>query len=954
MTARTPLQSIRNLLVATAIVATALPCSLRAVELHVDPGGEDANSGSKSAPLKTFAGAQHAVRALRAKAAEPVTVLFHAGTYYLPESILLTSQDSGTKAAPIVYAAAPGEAVAISGGVRLKLGWKPYRNGIMQAAVPADLATDQLFINGQRQTLARYPNFNPDERIFNGYARDAFDPVRAKRWSDPRGGFIHAMHSAMWGDYHYLITGKDADGHVRYEGGWQNNRQMGMHPEYRFVENIFEELDAPGEWFLDTKTHTLYFMPPKGLDLGKAVVEAVRLRQLVEFRGSKTEPVKFVTLRGFAFRHAARTFMDTKEPLLRSDWTIYRGGAILFKGSEDCALEDCLLDQLGGNAVFVSDYNRRTAIRGCQIARAGANGIAFVGDPKAVRNPLFEYGQRQNYAAIDKTPGPKTNNYPADCLVDDCLIYLTGRVEKQTAGVEISMARGITVRHCSIYDVPRAGINIGDGCWGGDLVEFCDVFDTVLETGDHGSFNSWGRDRYWELGGVDVQRIALDPKKKNLPLLDCVEPIVLRNNRWRCDHGWDIDLDDGSSNFRLQNNLCLNGGLKMREGFYRVCENNVTVNNSLHPHVWFRDSQDVVRHNIVFTPYHPIGMPTPWGQECDFNLLHRPNETKAMPATALEKQSGRDEHSIEADAEFIKPSVGDYRVRAGSPALALGFVNFPMDQFGVQSPKLHALAKTPALPAAPESRATAIPPARGADRSAPEKHRDEHVVAWLGAKAKNVVGKGEMSASGLPAEHGIWLVDVPTDSIAASAGVKTRDVILKMNGNPIDSLEDLLRSQSVGAPGAKIELTIWRNQALARAQLTGGGVTYLSPGVAEFVGKGEKPVYDRGKDFLGAWRNSRISLQWKTKLAAAGKQDLYIVLASPLTATDDAYEVVVNDQKLHGIRPRTGSWERFAVLWLGSVSVENQQATVTLRPLGQHGEAVMNLRAIYLIGQPWQ
>ena len=50
-----------------------------------------------------------------------------------------------------------------------------------------------------------------------------------------------------------------------------------------------------------------------------------------------------------------------------------------------------------------------------------------------------------------------------------------GRVEKQATGVEISMSRDITVRHCSIYEVPRAGINIGDGCWGGNVIEFCDV-----------------------------------------------------------------------------------------------------------------------------------------------------------------------------------------------------------------------------------------------------------------------------------------------------------------------------------------------------------------------------------------------------------------------------------------------------------------------------------------------
>src|SRR5262249_5570049 len=150
---------------------------------------------------------------------------------------------------------------------------------------------------------------------------------------------------------------KDADGNVTYEGGWQNNRRLGMHDQIRYVENVFEELDAPGEWFLDTKTHTLFFYPPPGLDVSQVLVEAVRLRHLVEFRGRAAEPVRFVTLRGLVFRHAARTFMDTREPLLRSDWTIYRGGAILLTGCEDCLLEDCFLDQVGGNAVFLNRYN---------------------------------------------------------------------------------------------------------------------------------------------------------------------------------------------------------------------------------------------------------------------------------------------------------------------------------------------------------------------------------------------------------------------------------------------------------------------------------------------------------------------------------------------------------------------------------------------------------------------
>ncbi len=102
----------------------------------------------------------------------------------------------------------------------------------------------------------------PNAQYFQGFAADAFSKDRAKRWADPQGGFIHAMHKHMWGDFHYVITGKDTDGAVTFEGGWQNNRRLGMHEQIRFVEDIAEELDAPGEWFLDRRSRTLSYVLP--------------------------------------------------------------------------------------------------------------------------------------------------------------------------------------------------------------------------------------------------------------------------------------------------------------------------------------------------------------------------------------------------------------------------------------------------------------------------------------------------------------------------------------------------------------------------------------------------------------------------------------------------------------------------------------------------------------------
>jgi hypothetical protein len=661
------------------------------------------------------------------------------------------------------------------------LDWEPYRDGIFQAKTAAGFEIDQLFVNGQRQHMARYPNYDPKILPYNGYAADAFSPTRAARWSDPTGGYIHAMHKERWGGYHYLITGKNPGNTVTYKGGWQNNNRGKMHGTFRFVENIFEELDAPGEWFHNAKAGILYYYPPQDVDIKAAIVEIARLRHLVELNGSQAQPVKHLTLQGLRFRHAARTFMETKEPLLRSDWTIYRGGAVRIDGAEDCTIADCEFDQVGGNAIFVNNYNRRITVRGTHIHGAGASGVCFVGAPNSVRNPLFKYAQQNDYRTIDKAPGPKSDNHPADCVVEDSLIHNVSAVEKQATGVQISMSKGITVRHCSIYDVGRAGINISEGTFGGHVIEFCDVFDTVRETGDHGSFNSWGRDRFWHLQGAPEDELP------ELALLD-TEKTIIRNSRWRCDHGWDVDLDDGASNYEIYNNLFLRGGLKLREGFYRHVYNNIAVNNSLHPHVWYPNSQDVITNNIWMTQYRPARM-NGWGKEIDRNLFLTDKDLKFSQA------NNRDVHSIAGDPMFIDPAKGDYRVRPESPALTIGFRNFPMDQFGVQKPKLKAIARVPEFPE------PVMPKEKEATAVAEE---------WLGATVKALSGE-EFSAFGVSKEDGgIHLIKVPKTSVVGRAGFSDNDLVQRIDGQPVKTVADL-RRLTENSDGKPVKITFVRN-----------------------------------------------------------------------------------------------------------------------------------------------
>lgn len=749
--------------------------------LYVSLSGDDTHRGTIEKP---FASLQKALDVARTKKDKNITVYLRAGTYYLENPVIFGPEDSRTENAGLTLAAYENEKVIISGAIKLPpLKWEKYKDGILKTSVPRGIIFDQLFVNGQLQHQARYPNYDPEARYYKGVAADAIDPDRARTWENPAGGYVHASHRHEWGGYHWIIKGKNERNEPELEGGWQNNRLMGMHPERRFVENIFEELDARGEWFFDKHTHILYFYPPDYVCLSKTVLESPQISSLFEFRGTASAPVENIHIEGLELAHTLRTFMDTREQLLRSDWAIYRGGTVLMEGAKHCSVRKCFFNTVGGNAVFFSNYNRLNEVSGCHIANIGASGVCFVGDPEAVRSPSFEYKEFVPVDKLDREAGPKTDNYPAECLVHDNLMYGLGRVEKQVAGVQISMAQDITISHNTIYDVPRAGINISDGTWGGHILEYNDVFNTVLETGDHGAFNSWGRDRYWHPEYATMTEIVKGYPE--LILLDAVKTTVIRNNRFRCDHGWDIDLDDGSSNYHIYNNVCLNGGLKLREGFQRIVENNIIINNSFHPHVWFPNSGDVFVRNIVSVGYYPVRI-NEWGKEVDYNVF--PDKI------ALDKaqENGTDLHSIYGDVEYEDAKQSDYRVKDGSVAFSVGFKNFDMDRFGVISPGLKVLAEPVPIP----------------DLIRLEGNEEE-VQELLGMKVKNITTLGERSAAGISDASGIWVMEVSGESPAGNI-LQSSDVILQINRVPVRNIREM--KEALIKTRSRIVFLISRNQ----------------------------------------------------------------------------------------------------------------------------------------------
>lgn len=752
-------------------------------EVYVAATGDNAGEGTIRHPLKDLSAALEKVRSEKGD----VTIYIRGGKYILHQPVVFTPQD-GNDHRRLTVKAYPGERVVLTGGIPLPLTWEPYKKGIMKARVEGEPVMDMLVVNGQIRHMARYPNFDEKAVRFNGTSAQATAPARVRKWKNPAGGYVHAMHNSDWGDFHYRINGKDAKGNLHLEGGWQNNRPSGIHPDNRMVENIFEELDAPGEWYYAANEHTLYYYPTEEEKISEALFESPQLKHLIELRGTEEHPVKNITLEGLELTQTLRTFMEHYEPLLRSDWTIYRGAALFLEGTENCVLRNLSLHNLGGNAVFFSNYNRRSEVSGSHFTHIGASAICFVGDPKAVRSPSFAYGEFVPYEKLEHAQGPANNNYPAQCLVYDNLIHSIGLFEKQITGVEISMSQDITVSHNSIYDTPRAGINISEGTWGGHVLEFNDVFDTVKETGDHGSFNSWGRDRYWHPNYGTMNSIL--SKDRALILADAVRTTVIRNNRFRCDRGWDIDLDDGSSNYHIYNNLCLNGGIKLREGFYRIVENNIMVNNSFHPHVWFAGSGDVFTRNIVMTAYQPIGMQE-WGLMVDYNVF-----TDSLSYAAARKNR-TDEHSIVATASFRNPADGDFTVADDSDIITRGgFHNFAMDQFGVVSPGLKAIAHTPEMP---------VPVVLSG-------REEGRVVHWNKITVKNLQTLGERSATGMDSERGVYVLSVGTLECKLRDYICPNDVILQIGETPVENLEEMQKALEEADKSKDVKFVIFRMQ----------------------------------------------------------------------------------------------------------------------------------------------
>jgi len=300
---------------AAVMVAFALGCLVplgTASEevFHVSAAGNDdwsgrlaqANATQTDGPLATLEGARDAIRALKSDSGLPaggVTLQITPGIYQRHTTFELDAQDSGSSEAPIVYRGDRTERPRFMGGPLVhgfaQVSDETIRRRLDPACVDQILVADlraqgiedygtllpqgfgrggssaalELYFAGERMQLARWPNAEwariagvpeePDAGVFT-YSGD-----RPERWSEESDVWVHGYWTWDWADSFEEI--------VRFDKAAKRVFTQPPHGVYGYKQgarfyflNILEELDAPGEWYLDRRTGLLYFWPPFPLE----------------------------------------------------------------------------------------------------------------------------------------------------------------------------------------------------------------------------------------------------------------------------------------------------------------------------------------------------------------------------------------------------------------------------------------------------------------------------------------------------------------------------------------------------------------------------------------------------------------------------------------------------------------------------------------------------------------
>ncbi|MCC7493192.1 MAG: right-handed parallel beta-helix repeat-containing protein [Fimbriimonadaceae bacterium] len=652
----------------------------RAVELTLAPGAD-------------LAAVQAQVRAEPRRGSEAISVTLPPGTWRLAAPLEFGPLDSGGPGAPVTWQAAPGAQVVISGGAPVG-GWQARGDGLWAAPLPwvrqAPEPFTQLWVNGQRRTLARSPNAGSyfySQRLLLNSPPGGFPvcggltarPGDLGPWISDPGARVCLFHN--WVNSYNRVGAADLERRtVRFA------RDAGIFflgPSVRYyVENVRAALDAPGEWFCDQAAGELLYRPLPGEDLTTAEVIAPRVGPtLLRLRGEPALglPVEHLVFRGLSLQHSSADLAPTYEHSVQGAHT--QRGAVLATNTRFVRFEDCELAHLGEHGLSLREGCTDNVVTGCHLHDLGGGGVYLAGG--TIHQPAEAQLTQRN-------------------RVDGNLIHDGGWIYRAGCGVFLGgTACYNQILRNEVLNLSWIGIHLG-WSWSGR--------DPAATHHNEIAYN-----RLHHLGNGVLNDLA------GIYTLGVQPGTVLHHNRihdisrfQRGDGGyggWGIYLDAGSSGIRVSDNIVSDtqdGGLHLHcDGFPWGDE---IVNNIFA----FADSGQLQRNNnkepatvhahlernIVYNRSRAMYGGSNWAPASRFtaerNLYW--TEDPAGPdfydgTFAAWQATGRDAAALVTDPLFVDAAARDFRLRPESPALRLGFRPIDLSGVGlVGQPALQAIA----------------------------------------------------------------------------------------------------------------------------------------------------------------------------------------------------------------------------------------------------------------------
>jgi hypothetical protein len=544
----------------------------------LSPEGNDRWTGSLSAPNRsrrngpwaTLAGARDNLRTLRAtgKVSGPVTLLIQDGRYELRKTVEFAQEDSYLQ-----IKAAPRAHPVMDGGEWLE-GWTVgERNGRTEWTLDLpDVAAGRwffrsLFVNGRRAPRARFPKFAPEGQavhkvlrigeIENPEANNLFDGSSTFK---PRPGDVENWASLPDAEIvllHYWIEERLPQPRLNSRTGWLSFARRsafnlyeslaGSHDNHAlaryYVDNLFEALTEPGEWYLNGETGRLHYLPRRGETPANTFVVAPRIHTFIRASGRffndstvacdahATAHLRKFELSGLTFRHA-----DWFSPLAQVPRFHQRhafGQELPIGGSLQAA--SCV----PGSVVIRAA--RDCAVRDCNIEHAGLYGLEFARgcrDCAAVGNRLRDLGAggiRGGGGDHDDS----TESLTGQLVITDNSIHHIGRIFHQGVGIFLGHAFDCTVAHNHIHDTCYTGISVG---WTWGYRETPSRNNRI----ENNLIHDIGAGVLSDMGGIYT--LGVQPGT------------VIRGNHlhhiWSQDYGgWGIYLDEGTSHLLIEHNL---------------------------------------------------------------------------------------------------------------------------------------------------------------------------------------------------------------------------------------------------------------------------------------------------------------------------------------------------------------------------------------------------------------